>query len=64
MEIRCEKCGSTNIVKGKLVASGGVSFIPDSEKGIVKQSAGVMCCACNDCGCIFNLRLEKQIKTK
>lgn len=62
MEIHCVKCNSTNVVEGKLVSSGSVVFVPDGQKGVIKQSAPVKCFACNDCGCIFNIRLEKKLK--
>lgn len=61
MEIHCEKCNGTNIVKGKLLSTGGVVFVPDGQKSIVRQSSGVVAFACKDCGCIFNIRLEKRL---
>lgn len=61
MEIKCEKCGSTNIVQGKLVSGYAVTFVPINQKGAIKQSSPVLACACKDCGNIFNIRLENPL---
>ncbi len=65
MDKKCEKCGSTNIKHGKLLASGGVVFIPDDSKGhIIKKASPVVSYACLDCGCIFGFELECPEKIK
>lgn len=58
MDKKCEKCGSANITKGKLVGYSGVVFISENTKGIVKKSSAVTAYACKDCGCVFELGLE------
>lgn len=62
MDKKCQKCGSANIIKGKLVGYAGVAFIPDESKGFRKKASAVTACACKDCGCIFDFELEYKEK--
>ncbi len=65
MENKCEKCGSTNIKRGKLIAYSGVTFIPDDSKGhIIKKTSAVVSYACLNCGCLFGFELEEPEKIK
>lgn len=57
---KCPKCGSRDTIRGSLSASFGVTFIPENEKGVVKKSSFINCCACKDCGAVFDLSLADK----
>lgn len=45
---------------GSLSASRGFTFIPDTQSGIVLKSSYIACCACKDCGAVFDLTLTDK----
>lgn len=57
MEEKCPRCGSEELMKGKLESAYGVAFIPEGQKGIVKKSSYVTALACKKCGAVFGLEL-------
>lgn len=57
---QCPKCGSNDIMTGSLSASRGFTFIPDTQSGIVLKSSYIACCACKDCGAVFDLTLTDK----
>ncbi|MDE6261404.1 MAG: hypothetical protein K2M42_11225 [Oscillospiraceae bacterium] len=57
---KCPKCGSVDIMSGSLSSAYGLVFIPDAEKGFVKKSSTIVCCACKDCGSVFDLVLTDK----
>ena len=57
---RCPKCGSEEVMSGDLTASYGFTFIPDTQKGMVKKCSFLTCSACKDCGAVFDLTLTDK----
>ena len=59
MDIKCEKCGSYYVKKGKLLEEYGLRFLPyEQNNKIFLKSSNVTAYACLDCGAIFNLEIE------
>ncbi len=54
--MKCENCGSENVVSGQINTSIGFLFIPEDKiKRQPKQ--GLACDICRDCGHIQNLHV-------
>ncbi len=62
----CSKCGSENVIEGKLSAGlGGLIFATKEswEKlPLNKNYSTVVAKGCKDCGAIFDLRMENPQK--
>ncbi len=60
--MKCEKCGSENIIEGKLsTGNGGLVFTTKaSQKGIpfTKNYSTLVAKGCQDCGAVFDIRME------
>lgn len=69
MNKQCEKCNSSNVVKGKLFHTiAGLAFISEEESGEtwglrkkLKKSL-ITAYACNNCGNVFGFELLNFIK--
>ena len=60
--MKCEKCGSENVVEGKLsTGTGGLVFTTKKSQGklpITKNYSTLTAKGCKDCGAIFDIRME------
>ena len=60
--MKCEKCGSENVVEGKLsTGTGGLVFTTEaSQKKLpfTKNYATLTAKGCKDCGAIFDIRMQ------
>ncbi|MBQ8170434.1 MAG: hypothetical protein IJZ95_00450 [Oscillospiraceae bacterium] len=65
MERKCPVCGSTEIITGTLLSTGGVVFTPEDQPvtRIIKKSSYIKALACKKCGEVFGFKLA-DIPTK
>ena len=60
--MKCEKCGSENVVEGKLsTGTGGLVFTTqESQKKLpfTKNYSALTAKGCKDCGAVFDIRME------
>lgn len=60
--MKCEKCGSENVIKGKLSTGlGGLVFATEKEQKklpLTKKYSTLTAYACMDCGYVFNITLN------
>lgn len=60
--MKCEKCGSSNIIEGKLsTGTGGLVFTTEtSQKKLpfTKNYSTLTAKGCKDCGAVFDIRME------
>ncbi|MBR5091377.1 MAG: hypothetical protein IK093_18285 [Ruminiclostridium sp.] len=55
---RCSKCGSDRLIKGDLVSTGWLVFVPyEQPDGPVRQCSSVTAVACKNCGAVFGFEL-------
>jgi len=63
-KMKCEKCGSENVVDGKLITNlDALSFSTmslHSKFPFTKKTCLIIASACKDCGRIFDLRAENN----
>ena len=62
MNRRCVKCGSANVVEGRLATgTGGLLFTEKSAKEMVFRGSGgytaLVADGCKDCGAVFDIRM-------
>ncbi len=60
MENKCPDCGCDEIIKGELMSYGGLTFVPQDQKGLVKKSSNIYALACKKCGTVFGLKLSDK----
>lgn len=60
--MKCEKCGSSNIIEGKLsTGTGGLVFTTEkSQKKLpfTQNYSTLTAKGCKDCGTVFDIRME------
>ena len=60
--MKCEKCGSTNIIEGKLsTGTGGLVFTTKTSQPklpFTKNYTTITAKGCKNCGAIFDIRME------
>ena len=62
VNVKCVKCGSANVVEGRLATgSGGLIFTEKSAKEIAFKFSGgytaLVANGCKDCGAVFDIRM-------
>lgn len=66
--MKCEKCGSENVVEGKLsTGTGGLVFtLEDEQKKLpfTKVWSPLEAFGCLDCGAVFGVRMTDPEKLK
>ncbi|MBQ5561977.1 MAG: transcription initiation factor TFIIIB [Clostridia bacterium] len=60
MENKCPFCGNEKIINGKLESTGGLVFLPNDQKGLVKKSSYISALACEKCGAVFGMKLTDK----
>lgn len=59
--MKCEKCGSENVMEGLLSGYAGVTFLEKGTEHKFRPNAyRVTCKACKDCGAIFDFRILQK----
>lgn len=60
--MKCEKCGSDNVIKGKLSTGlGGLVFTTEQSQSKIpfsKNYSVLTAKGCKDCGAVFDIRME------
>jgi hypothetical protein len=60
--MKCEKCGSENVIEGKLsTGMGGLVFTTKEAQPkltMTKSYSTLIACGCLDCGAVFDIRME------
>ncbi len=60
--MKCEKCGSDNVIEGKLsTGRGGLVFTTKEAQPklpLTKSYSTLIACGCLDCGAVFDIRME------
>ena len=60
--MKCEKCGSDNVIKGKLTTGmGGLVFTTEQSQSKIpfsKNYSVLTAKGCKDCGAVFDIRME------
>ena len=59
---KCAKCGSENVMEGKLsTGMGGLVFCGKNEQKklpLTKNCSTLIAMGCKDCGAVFDIRME------
>ena len=60
--MKCEKCGSTNIIEGKLsTGTSGLLFTTKADQKKIpftKNYSTLTAKGCKECGAVFDIRME------
>ena len=60
--MKCEKCGSENVIEGKLsTGTGGLVFTTKTAQKhlpFTKNYTNLTAKGCRDCGAVFDIRME------